>query len=113
MTFLEELNSIISDCGLPVETGVFSDTAPDSYAVVTPISDMFTLFADNKPLAEVNEASISIFTKGNYRAYKTAVLRALVAADFTINDCRYIDHEDDTKYHHYHIVAAKAAEWAT
>ena len=32
----------------PVETGVFSDAAPDTYLVLTPLSDTFDLHADNR-----------------------------------------------------------------
>ena len=112
MTFLEELNHIVDACGLPVETGVFSGKAPDAYVVITPLTDMFSLFADNRPQAGVNEASLSIFTKKNYKEHKTAILRALVDADFTITDCRYIDYEISTKYYHYYISVAKTHEWS-
>ena len=31
MSLLSELNTIAESCGVPVETGVFSDAAPDTY----------------------------------------------------------------------------------
>lgn len=31
MSLLSELNAIAEGCGVPVETGVFSDAAPDTY----------------------------------------------------------------------------------
>lgn len=49
MSLLSELNAIAESCGVPVETGVFSDTAPDTYLVLTPLSDSFDLHADNCP----------------------------------------------------------------
>ena len=39
MSMLQELNTIVENAGLPVETGVFSGTAPDEYVVVTPVSE--------------------------------------------------------------------------
>ena len=44
VSMLEELNTIVESAGLPVETGVFSTTAPDEYIVITPISEHFELF---------------------------------------------------------------------
>ena len=43
MSLLSELNTIAESCGVPVETGVFSDAAPDTYLVLTPLSDSFDL----------------------------------------------------------------------
>ena len=37
MSLLTELNAILPPL-LPVETGVFSDTPPDRYAVITPLA---------------------------------------------------------------------------
>ena len=63
--------------------------------------------ADNYPLNEVQEARLSLFDKGGYTEIKNQIVRALLNADFTITDRRYIDHEDDTGYHHYAIDVAK------
>nr|WP_278532777.1 hypothetical protein [Dehalococcoides mccartyi] len=41
---------------------------------------------------------------------KNQIVRALLDADFTITDRRYIGHEDDTGYHHYAIDVAKNYE---
>ena len=38
MSMLEELNTIVENAGLPVETGVFSRTASEEYVVITPVS---------------------------------------------------------------------------
>ena len=110
MSLLEELNSLITGCGLPVETGVFSGAAPDAYMVITPLSDSFGLIADNRPQAEVQEARLSLYAKGNYTKHKNAAVRALLDADFTITDRRYIEYETDTSYHHYAIDVAKTYE---
>ena len=48
-----------------------------------------------------------LFSRGNYLKRKKQLSKALLAADFTITDRRYIGHEDDTGYHHYAIDVAK------
>lgn len=66
MSLLSELNAIAESCGVPVETGVFSDAAPDTYLVLTPLSDTFDLHADNRPGIDIQEVRLSLFTKGSY-----------------------------------------------
>ncbi|MDR1364392.1 MAG: hypothetical protein LBJ32_02040 [Oscillospiraceae bacterium] len=65
MTILEELNKILENMQIPVETGYFDDQAPDEYSVLTPMSDDFSLFADDLPQQDVKNVRISIFTKNN------------------------------------------------
>lgn len=107
MSLLSEIKAAVTGCGLPVETGVFSDMPPDEYVVVTPLADTYELHADNLPEFETQEARLSLFSKGNYMQRKKQLLGALLAADFVITDRRYIGHEDDTGYHHYAIDVAK------
>ena len=110
MSFLEELNTLLTGLGLSVETGVFSEKAPDEYIVITPMADIFDLHAENRPQYETQEARLSLFSKGNYIRRKNAVVRALLAEDFTITSRLYVGHEDDTGYHHYAIDVAKNYE---
>lgn len=107
MSILSELTAIISAIPLPVETGVFSDKAPDEYVVLLPLSDIFELHADNLPGFDVQEVRISLFSKGNYQQRKKQIIAALLSDDFTVIERRYIGHEDDTGYHHYAIDVAK------
>lgn len=107
MSLLSELNTLLSDCGIPVETGIFSDKAPDSYLVITPLTETFELHADNAPGCETQEARLSLYSKGSYTKVKNAILRTLLGADFYITDRRYIGFETDTGYHHYAIDVAK------
>ena len=107
MSLLSELKTVIEAVGLPVETGVFSDEPPEEYVVVTPLADTYELHADNLPEYETQEAQLSLFSRGNYLKRKKQLSKALLAADFTITDRRYIGHEDDTGYHHYAIDVAK------
>lgn len=109
MSLLEELNTLLLPI-IPVETGVFSESAPNRYAVITPLSDTFELYTDDSPRHETQEARLSIFDKGSYTSAKNQIVRALLNAEFTITDRRYIGHEDDTGYHHYAIDVAKNYE---
>lgn len=110
MSLLAELNALAEGIGIPVETGVFTGTAPDEYLVLTPLSDSFTLFADNKPQYDVQEVRISLYVKGSYMERKDQIVRALLAAEIGITDRRFISHEDDTGYFHYAIDVAKSYE---
>ena len=109
MNILTELNTLLTGI-LPVETGVFSGKAPDEYVVINPLADTYPVHADNRPQCETQEARLSLFSKGNYLKRKNEIVRALLAADFTITSRMYIGHEDDTGYHHYAIDVAKNYE---
>jgi hypothetical protein len=109
MNLLQELNNILAPI-IPVETGVFSEPAPERYIVITPMADTFDLFTDDKPRHETQEARLSLFDKGNCMSLKNQIIRSLLETDFTITDCRYLGHEDDTGYHHYAIDVAKNYE---
>ena len=100
MSLLAELTGLLSGIA-PIETGVFSDAAPDEYIVITPLADTFALFGDNKPDFDEQEARISIFSRNNYLSLKNRVIAALLTADFTVTARRYIEREDRTGYFHY------------
>lgn len=111
MSLLSELNNIAESCGVPVETGIFSDVAPGTYLVLTPLSDSFDLHADNRPGIDTQEVRLSLFTKGSYTKLKNRLVRTLLGADFYITNRRYIGFETDTGYHHYAIDVAKSYVW--
>ena len=110
MSVLSDIQSALSGLDLPIETGVFSDVAPDKYIVVIPVADTFDLHADNAPGLDVQEARLSIYAKGSYTKEKNAVVKTLLGADFTITDRRYIGYETETGYHHYAVDVAKHYE---
>ncbi len=110
MSLLTELKAIANTLKIPAETSVFSGVAPNTYIVFTPILDEYELFADNKPNVDVEEVRISLFDKGNYLSVKKKIEKAVLDAEITITDRRYIGHEDDTGYHHYAIDVAKHYE---
>lgn len=107
MNILQELNTLFDTISIRVETGVFSDTAPDEYTVITPLTDDFPLFSDNQPEYETQGVRLSLYSEGNYMNMKKKVVNALLNNGFTITGRQYIAHEDDTGYHHYAIDVAK------
>ena len=107
MSILADINTTIKSLGIPIETGVFHDDAPDKYIVIVPLSDSFILHADNTPECDIQEARISLYAQGSYTKEKNAIIRALLNADFTITDRRYIGYETQTGYFHYNVDVAK------
>ena len=110
MSVLADLQKALAALDIPLETGVFTDKAPDQYMVVVPMTDTFALHADNSPTGETQEARISIYTQGSYTKAKNAVVKALLAAELTITDRRYIGYETETGYHHYAVDVANYYE---
>ena len=107
MSMFEELTALLTKLNIPVETGVFSGVPPDEYCVITPMTEDFALHGDNRPLIDVHEARVSLFSKGNYLKRKLQIVQAVLAAGFTITDRRYVAHEDDTGFHHLAIDVTK------
>lgn len=107
MSILEDLTALLHSLDILIETGVFSNKAPSEYIVITPMTDEFALFADNQPQFEMQEVRLSLFSKGNYLARKNQIVRALLAQEYTITGRQYIEHEDDTGYHHYSVDVCK------
>lgn len=110
MSILADVQTALSGLDIPMETGVFTDKAPAKYIVVVPIVDTFEAHADNTPGAEVQEARISLYCQGSYTKEKNAIVRALLAADLTITDRRYIGYETETGYFHYVVDVAQCYE---
>ena len=110
MTILEELNMLLEPVGIPIETGVFTGKVPDAYIVLTPLSDDYALHADNRPNSDIQEVRISIFTKGSYTQAKKQILSALLNAEFTVTDRRYLGLDTEVGYHGYSIDVQKNYE---
>ena len=106
MSILSDLKTVLGPLGFPFETGIFTEEAPESYIVIVPLSDTFDIHADNTPGVDVQEARLSLFSKGSYTAMKNAIVRALIGADLTITARQYIGYEADTGYHHYNVDVA-------
>lgn len=110
MSILADIQSVVVPLGIPIETGVFKDKAPDKYIVVIPLSDTFAVNADNAPTYDVQEARLSLYTQGSYTKEKNALVRALLAADLTITGRQYVGYETETGYHHYNVDVANHYE---
>ena len=113
MSILEELHAMQTDFGIPVETGIFSEEAPAEYMVITPLTDVFDLHADDTPGMDVQEVRISLFTKGSYTALKNRLVRLLVSHAVTVTDRRYVGFDTETGYHNYAVDTAKSYEYET
>ena len=107
MNLLNELTTLINQLGVPVETGVFSDEAPEKYIVLIPVTSNFELYADNLPLIDIEEVRISIYSKSNYLSLKRKIEILIISNELTITDRRYNGFEKESKYHHYTIDVAK------
>ena len=110
MSILADMQRVIKPLGIPIETGVFTDKAPDKYIVVVPLTDTFAVHADNQPEIDVQEARLSLYTQGSYTKEKNALVRALLAADITITGRQYVGYETEPGYHHYNIDVANHYE---
>lgn len=110
MSLLEDLNRILAELDIPVETGIFSEEAPERYIVIVPLVDTFDVHADNTPGVDIQEARLSLFSKGSYTAAKNALVRLLLRDDITITDRRYNGYETETGYHHYTVDVANFYE---
>ena len=110
MSILEEIHAVIDRLGIAVETGVFKGNAPTKYIVAVPLADAFALHADNAPGVDVQEIRLSLYSQSNYMKDKNSLVRALLAADFTITGRQYIGYETETGYHHFVVDVAKHYE---
>ena len=66
---------------------MFSDTAPDRYLVLVPLSDTFDIHADNSPGIDVQEVRISLYTKGSYTKEKKRKSRKKTRQDHLQAQC--------------------------
>jgi hypothetical protein len=111
MSTLADLNTALATLGVPLETGVFAEQAPDKYIVIVPLTDTFAVNADNAPSYDVQEARVSLYSKGNYTKDKNRIIRCVLGADFVITGRQYIGYETETGYHHYVVDVAKQYEF--
>ena len=108
MSLLAELTTIITSSGLPIETGVFSGEAPDTYTVLVPLVSVFDMHSDDLPRIDIQEVRISLFCKNNYVSIADQLTRAVLSAGICVTARTYVDHDDETQYHHWSIDVLKA-----
>lgn len=101
---LEHLTTTCEGLGLPVRVGLFTETPlPEAFVVLTPLVDTLALYGDNTPGAQVEEARLSLYARGNYLTLRDQLTAALLAGGVTVTARSYIGFEDETSYHHYAI----------
>lgn len=107
MNILEELTNLIKKLEIPVETGVFKASAPDTYIVLVPLADTYPLSADDAPTIDYQEVRISLFSKSNYMTLKNIILKKLIEESFYITERKYNGYDTETGYYQYTIDVAK------
>ena len=110
MSILEEIINLISPLNIPIETGTFSEDAPNSYIVLVPLVDTYPLNADDKPQIDKQEVRITIYTKSNYIHLKNQITARLISNYFYITERRYNGYDADTGYYQYTIDVVKTYE---
>ena len=110
MNILSDVKSILESLNIPIETGIFSDTAPKTYIVLVPLSDSFPLNADDEPQVDTQELRITLYSKDNYLRIKNNIVARLLTHQFYITDRRYGGYDTGTGYHQYTIDVAKNYE---
>jgi len=107
VSILAEIKTVADSLLLPVETGVFKKKPPDTFLVLTPMSDVFPQHADNSPQYTEPEVRLSLYVKGSYTTLADTLVRTLLQNDFTVTGRQYVAYESDTGYHHYEIDVTK------
>ena len=107
LSILAELKQIVLQLAIPVQTGSFQKKPPDTFLVLTPMSDIFPQHADNSPQYTEPEVRLSLYVRGSYTTLADALVRTLLQNDFTVTGRQYIEYESDTGYHHYEIDVTK------
>ena len=107
MNILSETKAIIESLNIPVETGVFSGSAPETYIVLVPLADSYPLSADDLPEVDYQELRISLFSKSNYIELKNSLVRKLINNSFYVTLRKYNGFDAGSGYHQYSIDIAK------
>lgn len=110
MNILSEVKTLLATLGIPIETGTFKSEAPNKYIVLVPLSDSFPVSADDKPVTDVQELRITLFSKENYLQTKNRIVSIMIANYFFITDRKYNGYDTDTGYYQYTIDVAKQYE---
>lgn len=101
MTLNERIITALVPLGISVDVTEHTPDGAERFCVIIPAADNFECCGDDRPLSGTETAELALYCKGNYLAFKDAVLKLLVDADITITNARYLEFEDDTNYHHY------------
>lgn len=106
MSIYELIKNTLLPLNIPVTINQNADKSASKYVTLIPLYDGFEVYADNKPVIDIKEVELAIYTKGNYLELVEQITRLLIEAGFTITNRKYIEYEEDTKLHHYVIDVA-------
>jgi len=110
VSILNELSGYFNSFGIPCFTDRFPLKAPETYAVLTPMSDGLALYSEGKPEFEIPDVRISLYTRENYKSTVSKITSWLLNNKFYIIDRLYLGYEGETenaKYYHYVIDVQK------
>jgi hypothetical protein len=107
MSLLSEVSAILTALHIPHETGAFIAKPPDTFCVLTPIEDTFSVHGDAIPLDEVQSLRITLYTKANYRPITRQIVFALLDQDITVTARQFLGREDGTAFFSYAIDCEK------
>jgi len=107
MNILSEVKSLLGSMKIPIETGVFSGSAPDKYIVLVPLSDEFPVNADDTPQIDVQSLRITLFSKTSYLKDKNLIVSKLISNYFFITSRVYNGYDSSTGYYQYSIDVEK------
>lgn len=99
---LSDVKLVLDSLHIPNETAKFSKNTPGCFAVLIPLTNEFE-YSDNLPSDDIESLRISVFVKGNYIKHVDKIVKAIINADLTITNRKFIDYEEDTFYYHYVI----------
>lgn len=104
MDILTEITDLCRTLSLPVATSIWLEApAPDCYAVITPLTESYALWGDDRPGVNIEEARISLYTRGDYTETAKQLGEACLERGLTVTGRTYVGFETDTKYHHWAI----------
>lgn len=100
MTLNERIITALVPLGISVDVTEHTPDGAERFCVIIPASDNFECCADDRPISGTETAELALYCKGNYLAFRDETLKLLVGAGITVTDARYLEFENDTKYHH-------------
>jgi hypothetical protein len=106
MSILSDIKTTLASTSLPIETGIYTGNSLN-YIVLTPLGERNDDIADDTDLTETEEADVNLYYVGNYIATKNSIKTLLKSAGFFISDSQYIEHDPETKQHHYCFTVEK------
>jgi hypothetical protein len=96
------IQSTLADVGCPVDP-IKHDGSEDTYIVYYTYSEVPELFADDECIEEGTYGTVTIYSKGDFKALAKTVKAKLQQAGFTIRQAGPEGYESDTGYYSWLI----------